>query len=97
MTPTLANLQAAKQLIDNAAARFGVTDVRVFGSVARGTAKEGSDLDVLVTMKPECTLLDLIGFEQALEDELGIPVDVVEVGGIHPMLEQTILEEARHL
>jgi predicted nucleotidyltransferase len=42
-------------------------------------------------------LLDLVGFEQALEDELGTSVDVVEEGGIHPMLESTILAEARPL
>ncbi len=96
MIPTFDNLRGSKQFIDSAAAKFGVTDFRIFGSVARGTSKEGSDLDVLVQMKPGSTLLDLIGFEQVLEDELGIPVDVVEEGGIHPLLERTILSEARH-
>jgi len=97
MTPTIENLRASKQSIEDAAARFGVTDFRIFGSVARGTSEEGSDLDVLVKMKSGSTLLDVIGFEQILEDELGIPVDVVEEGGIHPLLERAILAEARHL
>lgn len=97
MTPTIDKLKASKHLIDIAAEKFGVTDFRIFGSVARGTSKEGSDLDVLVKMKPGSTLLDVIGFEQVLEDELGISVDVVEEGGIHPLLERAILAEARHL
>jgi predicted nucleotidyltransferase len=97
MTPTIQNLQASKQFIDDAAAKCGVEYFRVFGSVARGTSREGSDLDLLVKMKPGTTLLDVIGFEQILEDELGIPVDVIEEGGIHPLLERTILAEARYL
>jgi predicted nucleotidyltransferase len=40
------------------------------------------------------SLLDLVGFEQALEDELRTRVDVIVEGGIHPMLQPTILREA---
>jgi len=97
MIPTIHGLQNSKQFIEATAKKFGVEDFRIFGSVAQGTAKEGSDLDVLVKMKPGATLLDVVGFEQALEDEFGIQVDVVEEGGIHPLLEPTILLEARHL
>jgi predicted nucleotidyltransferase len=97
MTPTIDFLRRSKPEIDLAAFQFGVQNVRIFGSVARGTSRKGSDLDVLVSMKAGRTLLDLIGFEQALEDALGISIDVVEEGGIHPLLEQAILKEARPL
>jgi len=94
MAPTLEELKRRKGRIDEIARQNGVTSVRVFGSVARGTAKEGSDLDLLVTMAPKSTLLDLAGFELALEEELGTKVDVVEEGGLHTLLEQSILLEA---
>jgi predicted nucleotidyltransferase len=41
------------------AARYGATDVRVFGSVARGEAHEGSDVDFLVRMEPGRSIFDL--------------------------------------
>lgn len=94
MTPTIEHLRKHKAAIDQAAQLYGASDVRVFGSVAGGTAKEGSDVNVLIKMERGRTLLDLVGFEQALEDELGLSVDVVEEGGIHPMLEPTIIAEA---
>ena len=97
MTPTIQDLINCKSIIEAAAKEFGASDVRIFGSVARGTATEGSDVDVLVKMERGRSLLDLIGFEQALEDQLGIKVDVVEEGGIHPLLQKTILSEAKRL
>jgi len=97
MSPTIEHLRARKPEIDEIARRFGVSDIRVFGSVARGNAIDGSNIDLLVEVERGRTLLDLIGFEQALEDEFGVSVDVVEQGGIPPMLQATILAEARTL
>lgn len=95
--PTLEELRRRKGRIEEIALQNGVTSVRVFGSVARGTAKEGSDVDLLVTMAPRSTLLDLAGFELALEDELGAKVEAVTERALHPMLEQPILLEAQVL
>lgn len=58
------------------AARYRVANPRVFGSVARGLDREGSDLDLLVDALPGATLLDLGGLQVALEDLLGVRVDV---------------------
>lgn len=58
------------------AARYRVANPRVFGSVARGLDCEGSDLDLLVDALPGATLLDLGGLQVALEDLLGVRVDV---------------------
>lgn len=52
-------------------------DVRVFGSFARGTVREDSDIDFLVRMAPDATLVDLIGLEQDLGALLGREVNVV--------------------
>jgi predicted nucleotidyltransferase len=97
MSPNIQNLRTLKPQIIEIASQFGVSDIRVFGSVARGTAKEGSDVDLLVQIEAGRSLLDLIGFEQKLEDEFGISVDIVVEGGIHPMLESAIFAEARPL
>jgi predicted nucleotidyltransferase len=92
-----------QQLSDHAvaireiAARHGATNIRVFGSHARGEARPDSDLDLLVRMEKGRTLLDLIAVQQDVEDLLGIDVDVVSEGGLSPYLRDTILGEARPL
>ena len=64
------------------AATHGASDVRVFGSVARGEAQSGSDLDLLVKLDPETSLLDLVALKQDLEDMLGCQVDVLTVASV---------------
>lgn len=96
MTPTIQNLTQRKPVIEAAAKRFGASDIRIFGSVARGTARDGSDVDILVRMERGRSLLDLVGLEQELADELGVPVDLVTEASLHPMLRSTILAESMH-
>lgn len=76
------------------AARHGARSVRVFGSVARGDARQGSDIDLLVDLEPGRSLLDLIAIKQDLEDALRTPVDVVTEAGLSPYLRQQVLDEA---
>lgn len=80
--------------IVSVAAKFGATNVRVFGSAARGEMREGSDLDLLVQMNAGTSLFDLVGLSQALEDTLGVDVDVLSEGGLSPYLRDRILSEA---
>ncbi len=79
------------------AGRYGASDVRVFGSVARGEVTENSDLDMLVKLERGRTLLDLAGLSQDLEDLLGCEVQVVTEGGVHPLLHERIHAEAAPL
>ena len=97
MTPTFQCLLERKPLIEAAAKQFGASEVRIFGSVARGTAQDGSDVDVLVKMERGRSLLDLIGFEQLLAEELGVRVDVVSENSLHPRVRSSILAEAQPL
>ncbi|MBS1718561.1 MAG: nucleotidyltransferase family protein [Armatimonadetes bacterium] len=83
-----------KEIIRALARKSGIASVSVFGSMASGTARTDSDLDVLVRFNKPATLLKLIGFKQALEEALGIKVDVVEEGGISPYMKDRILSEA---
>ena len=79
------------------AAHHGARNVRVFGSVARGEDRSDSDLDLLVEMEDERSLLDLVGLEQDLEALLQRKVDVLTDESIHPALRQRITAEARAL
>jgi predicted nucleotidyltransferase len=76
------------------AAAHGVTDVRVFGSVARGEADEQSDIDLLVSVAPERSLFDLGGLLMDLQDLLGRQIDLVTERGLRPRLREQVLREA---
>lgn len=76
------------------ARRHGVTHVRVFGSVARHAATATSDLDLLVDLDSDRSVLDLIAFEQDLEEALHVPVDVLTEPALHPLLRQRVVAEA---
>jgi predicted nucleotidyltransferase len=67
----------SRERVVEAALRHGVRNVRVFGSVARGTAAEGSDLDLLVEFEPGRNLFDLIELIDELEEVSGRSVDIV--------------------
>jgi len=76
------------------AKEHGASNVRVFGSRARGDEQADSDLDLLVTLDPTRSLLDLVALKQDLEDLLVWSVDVVTENGLSPYLRDRILAEA---
>ena len=76
------------------AAKYGATDVRVFGSVARGEADESSDIDFLVRMSPGRSAFDIGGLLMDLQDLLGRRVDVVTERGLRPRMRDRVLREA---
>jgi uncharacterized protein len=79
------------------AARRGITEVRVFGSMARDDAGDGSDVDLLVSVPPHVSGLALGGLLLDLQDLLGRRVDVLTEGGLHPALRERVLREAQLL
>jgi hypothetical protein len=76
------------------AAKYGAYNVRVFGSVARGEARPDSDIDFLVELEPQRTLLDQIALMQSLEDLLGRKVDLTEPETLHELIRDKVLREA---
>src|SRR3954471_17820214 len=79
------------------AARHGATNVRVFGSVARGTAGPDSDLDLLVDVTGVPGPWFPAGLAADLEDLLGCPVDVAEPSTLHRRIRARVLTEAQPL
>ncbi len=79
------------------AAGHGASNLRVFGSVARGADKEGSDIDLLVDVRQGTSLFDLVGLQQDFEDTLGMKVDLLTEPELHPLIRERILAEARAL
>jgi len=78
--------------------RRGVDHAAVFGSVARGEAREDSDVDVLVDLAPEAelTLLDYVAIQSFLEQILGRRVDMANRKTLKPLLRRRIVDEAVH-
>jgi uncharacterized protein len=72
------------------AARHGMTDLRVFGSVARGQDTDDSDLDLLVHVPEGTGLLALGRFAQELEDLLHVRIDVVPDDSVKPRVRDSI-------
>lgn len=86
--PNLRRLHAVRGAILHAAQQRRLGRVRVFGSVARGQATTGSDVDLLVHPDPGASLFDLAGFMSEVEDLLGVPVDVVSDRGTGATMER---------
>ncbi len=90
-------LQKQKKTIITTASRYHATNVRLFGSVARGDENENSDIDLLVDFLPGATLLDQVGLVQELSQKLNRKVDVVSARSLNKYLRQKVLHEARSL
>lgn len=70
----------------------GVTRSALFGSYVRGEEGNDSDIDILVDLPKEATLIDLIGLKLALEEKLEKKVDIVEYDGIKDRIKDSILQ-----
>lgn len=91
---TFSLLQARREEIFRVAERHGARNVRVFGSVARGEDRADSDIDVLVDMDDDRSLLDLAGFLLDFERLVGCRVDVATVPALGVRIRERILREA---
>ena len=85
--------QHRKEIVE-IARRNGFTNVRVFGSMARGDATDKSDVDLLVTLGSRGTGWGIGGLQIEVQELLGRKVDVVTDDAIHHMMRDRILSEA---
>lgn len=86
----IAGRRAARRVL----ARHGLANPRVFGSVARGEDTEASDLDLLVDARADTSLLDLAKARDALEDALGVRVDLVTPDDLPEVFRAAAMAEA---
>jgi predicted nucleotidyltransferase len=74
--------------------REGAANPRVFGSVARGEEGPTSDIDLLVDLDPEATLLDLARIRRVVEEVVGAPIDVAVPGMLKEAIRARAEQEA---
>ena len=89
----LATLRQHKNQILALSQQNGISNIRVFGSVARGEAGEHSDIDMLVTVGPNVGW-EFAGFKLAVEALLGAEVDVVSDRAVNKYMRERVLKEA---
>ena len=73
--------------------RYGIKKAAIFGSLAKGEAKTNSDVDILVEIKSDMSLIDFIGIKLELEEALKMRIDLVEYDTIKPIIKERILAE----
>ncbi len=79
--------------------RYGVRELSVFGSAARGDLRPDSDIDVLVEFLPEAEpgLRDHAGLMLDLSELLDRKVDLVSKNGLKPLIRDSVIQDARRL
>ena len=87
-------LHEKREDILRVASKRGASNVRVFGSVARGEDDAKSDIDLLVDLEPGRSLFDLGGLLMDLQSLLGHEVDVVTERGLRERIRERVLKEA---
>ncbi len=76
------------------AASHGARNVRIFGSAARGDVSPASDIDFLVDLNPDRSLMDLGGLLMDLQELLQARVDVATEGMLRPKVRERALADA---
>ena len=79
-----------KKILEDIASRYGVRKLYIFGSYAKGTANEDSDIDILIEKGRPLSLLALSSMRQDIQEALGISVDIVTTAGIEEAFREAI-------
>jgi len=76
---------------------YRISDLRIFGSYARGEQTESSDVDFLVDYETAPSLLKLVDLRDHLSELLEMKVDIVTRNGLKPRIRERVLAEATHI
>jgi predicted nucleotidyltransferase len=93
MKPSLA-LEGKREAVRAVVSRYPAANPRVFGSVLHGDDHEDSDIDILVDALPGATLFDLGDLQMALQELLGVRVDLLIPGELPKQFRDKVLAEA---
>ena len=89
----MTSLEELKEKILPILKKWGIKRASIFGSYVRGEARDDSDIDILVELDEELSLLDFIGLKLEIGDAIGKRVDLVEFSTIKPAFRDRILKE----
>ena len=87
------SIKELQELVSPIAANYGVENVYLFGSYARGEAGEKSDIDLRIDKGALRGYIELSGFELDLESVLGAAVEVMTTGGLSDSFLRNIANE----
>jgi hypothetical protein len=87
------DINKIKQKILPILQEYGVKKIALFGSCVRDEMDKDSDIDILVDIEADISLLDFVGLKQKIEEALGRKVDLVEYDTLKPLLRERILKE----
>lgn len=92
------DFDAVRPQLEELCRRYKVAELSVFGSVARGEDRPGSDIDLLYLDAADTDLgLAFFDLQDELEELLGRPVDLVSKEGLHWVIRDRVLDEAQVL
>ena len=95
MPNLLQNLRQNREEIYAIAGKYGISNIRVFGSVARGEENEKSDVDLLVRISKHKGMgFDLIRFEREFSEKFKVKTDTISEDAVHNLLKEKIFGEA---
>jgi len=86
-------LRRRRAAIREVADRHGVSNLRVFGSVARGDDGPDSDVDIAVDLPESISLIGLAGIAREITERLGVEVDLVPAHTLHPEVAEDLERE----
>lgn len=92
--PVGRKLRRRRDRVVEAAAAHGITNLRIFGSVARGEDRPDSDIDLLVDIPAGLGLLGIGRAREELQRILGVPVDLIPAGDLKPDVARRVQAEA---
>jgi predicted nucleotidyltransferase/DNA-binding XRE family transcriptional regulator len=87
-------LRQNRKAILESAARYGASNVRIFGSVARGDERTNSDIDIVVDISQDIGLIALTTLENELRGIIGVPVDLSISSDLRPKVKMEVERDA---
>jgi len=87
------SVEEIKQRILPILQKYNIKRAGLFGSYARGEMREDSEIDILVEIEDDISLLDFVGIKLEIEDILGEKIDLVEYNTIKPLIRERVIKE----
>jgi len=94
MAKLIDELKSKRNEILEIAAKYGVSNIGIFGSVARNEENEASDIDFLVTISPNVSLFSLVKLEISLKKSLGRKAQIISDRAVNRHLKDKVFKEA---